>query len=123
MQEDTFPAGDDDHMHFEKEEDLANRICSTKYGSDMFPHVWRIAEKNLEPDTDIVEFMRWNPNGPFVRGYEVKLMSPTRDRKRLANRHFCEGLGQALLLPRIGVEQAILVLGFDEKVSKANDVK
>jgi hypothetical protein len=104
---------------FKTERDLIKTLFPLLKGDKTYPCVSRLAQKDIEPDIDILNLDYQKK----IEGYEIKLLG--RDRYGNVNRaEFYKGIGEALLYLRYGVEKVGLVLGFkdtlenDEKINK-----
>ncbi len=102
-----------DYTRFKTERELVKAVFRNVGGLKTYPSVSRLAQKNIEPDIDILNISYQNK----IEGFETKLLGS--DRYGNVNRaEFYKGIGEALLYLRFGVQRVGLILGFKETLNE-----
>jgi hypothetical protein len=105
-------------VKFKTERDLIKTLFPLLKGDKTYPCVSRLAQKDIEPDIDILNLSYQNK----IEGYEVKLLGS--DKYGNINRaEFYRGIGEALLYLRYGVERTGLIMGFKNTIKSDEKIK
>lgn len=106
------------YTRFKTEREFVKTVFRNVEGLKSYPSVSRLAQKNIEPDIDILNMSYLHK----IEGFETKLIGS--DRYGNVNRaEFYKGIGQALLYLRIGVERVSLILGFKETLKDEDRIE
>lgn len=107
-----------DYTRFKTERELVKAVFRNVGGLKTYPRVSRLAQKDIEPDIDILNMSYENK----IEGFETKLLGS--DKYGNVNRsEFYKGIGEALLYLRFGAQRVGLVLGFKETLKEDGRVK
>lgn len=103
------------YNRFKTEDELLKSTLDSLF-YEAYPKVSVIGGKKISPDIDILEIQKVSQNQFRLIGYEIKLMKFHKTSKGLSWYNFYNGIGQAFIYLKNGVQRVVLVLGFDESV-------
>lgn len=101
---------------FKSEDELIKALLKSKGPYKVYPKVTHIAGERIRPDIDLLEIYRESENQYKAIGFECKLIKFDQRSKTLSWEGFYNGIGQALLYLKNGIQRAVLILGFYENV-------